>query len=48
MKKSKKKEEVWNIETVEEDNALEESRLDSPIGGGGDNVNQEEGGEEGE
>jgi hypothetical protein len=47
-KKKKKKEEVQNIETDKEDNASEESRPDSPIGGGGDEVNQEEGGEEGE
>jgi hypothetical protein len=48
VKKNKKKEEVQNIETDEEDNALEESGPDSPIGGGGDEVNQERGGEEGE
>jgi hypothetical protein len=47
-KKKKKKEEVQNIETDEEDNASEESRPDSPARGGGDEVNQEEGGEEGE
>jgi hypothetical protein len=46
-KKKKKKEEVQNIETDEEDNTLEESRSDSPTGGGRDEVNQE-GGEEGD
>jgi hypothetical protein len=44
-KKNKKKEEVQNIETDEEDNAFEESRPKSPVGGGGDEVNQEERGE---
>jgi hypothetical protein len=37
----KKKEEVHNIETNEEDNASKESRCDSPAGGGGDEVNRE-------
>jgi hypothetical protein len=46
-KKKKKKEEVQNIETDEENSASEESRHDSPTGGAGDKVNQEEGGEEG-
>jgi hypothetical protein len=35
----KKKEEVQNIETDEEECASEESRLDSPVGGGEDEVN---------
>jgi hypothetical protein len=39
---------VQNIESDEKDNASEESRPDSPAGGGGDEVNQEEGGEEGD
>jgi hypothetical protein len=39
---------VQNIETDEEDNASEKSRPNSPIGGGGDEVNLEEEGEEGE
>jgi hypothetical protein len=47
-KKKKKKEEVKNIESDEEDIALEESRPDSPTGGGGDEVNPKEEGEEGE
>jgi hypothetical protein len=46
VKKKKKKEEVQ--ENDEEDRASEESRLDSPARGGGDELNQEEGGEEGE
>jgi hypothetical protein len=41
-------EEVQNIESDEEDNASEESRHDSLAGGGGDEMNPEEGGEEGE
>jgi hypothetical protein len=48
VKKNKKKEEVHNIETDEEDSASEESGPDSPRGGGRDEVNQERGGEEGE
>jgi hypothetical protein len=48
MKKKNKKEEVQNIETDEEDNASEEIRPDSPIRGRGDEVNQEQRGEEGE
>jgi hypothetical protein len=36
---------VQNIETDDEDNASEESRPDSPVGGGGDEVNPEEEGE---
>jgi hypothetical protein len=44
-KKNKKNEEVRNIETDEEDNASEKSGPHSPIGGGGDEVNQERGGE---
>jgi hypothetical protein len=47
-KKKKKKEEVKNIETDEEDSASEEINPDSPTGGGGDKVNQEEGREGGE
>jgi hypothetical protein len=47
-KKKKREEEVQNIETDEEDNVSEESRPGSPTGGGGDEVNQEVGGEEGE
>jgi hypothetical protein len=40
---------VHNIETDEEDTALEESGPHSPVGGGGgDEVNQEKGGEGGE
>jgi hypothetical protein len=38
---------VKNIENDEEDSASEESRLKSPIVGGGDEGNQEEGEEEG-
>jgi hypothetical protein len=45
VKKKNKNEEVHNIETDEEDSASEESRPDSPTGGGGDEVNQEGGGE---
>jgi hypothetical protein len=41
VKKKKKKEEVKNIETDEEDSASKEGRLDSPVGGGGDKENQE-------
>jgi hypothetical protein len=37
-----------NIETDEEDNTSKESRPESLERGGGDEVNQEEGGEEGE
>jgi hypothetical protein len=48
VNKKKEKEEVQNIETDEEDNALEESRPGSPAGGGGDQINQEGGEEEGE
>jgi hypothetical protein len=40
-KKNKKKEEVKNIETDEEDNASEESRPESLARGGGGEVNQE-------
>jgi hypothetical protein len=47
-KKKKKKEEVQNIETNEDDSASEENGSGSPIGGGGDEVNKELGGEEGE
>jgi hypothetical protein len=42
MKKNKKREEVQNIESNEEDSNSEEGRLDSPIGGGGDEVNPKE------
>jgi hypothetical protein len=45
-KKKKKKEEVQDIESYEKDNASEETVLDSPVGGGGDEVNQEEGGKD--
>jgi len=38
-KKNKKKEEVHNIKTNEEDTGSEESGPNSPIGGGGDAVN---------
>jgi hypothetical protein len=38
-KKKNKKEEVEKIETDEEENTSEESRLDSPVGRGGDEVN---------
>jgi hypothetical protein len=48
VKKKKKKEEVQNIETDEEDNASKENGPASPAEGGGDEVNQELGGEEGE
>jgi hypothetical protein len=48
VKKKNKKEEVQNIETDEEDIALEENGPVSPEGGGGDKLNQELGGEEGE
>jgi hypothetical protein len=48
VKKKKKEEEVQNIETDDEDNASEEKRPDSLARGGEDEVNQEEGGEEGE
>jgi hypothetical protein len=44
--KNKKNEEVKNIETDDEDTALEESRPESPTEGGGDKVNQERVGEE--
>jgi hypothetical protein len=44
-KKKNKKEYFQNIETDEEDNISEESRPGSPIGGGGDEVNKEGGGE---
>jgi hypothetical protein len=47
-KKKKKKEEVQSIESDEEDSASEESRPDSPAIRGGDEVNQEEGREEGD
>jgi hypothetical protein len=40
-KKKKKKEEVQNIETNEEDIVSEESGIESPIGGGGGEVNQQ-------
>jgi hypothetical protein len=39
-KKKKKREQVHNIETDEEDSASEESRHDSPVGGAGDEVKQ--------
>jgi hypothetical protein len=49
VRKKKKKEEVQNIESDEEENASEESVPKLPVGGEGDEVNQEEeGGEEGE
>jgi hypothetical protein len=41
-KKKNKREEVQNIESYEEDIASEESGIESPTGGGGDEVNQEE------
>jgi hypothetical protein len=44
-KKKKKREEVQDIYNDEKENTLEESRPDSPTGGGGDGVNHEEGGE---
>jgi hypothetical protein len=47
-KKKKKRKEIQDIETDEEDSASEESGPGSPIGVGGDKVNQEGGGEEGE
>jgi hypothetical protein len=47
-KKKKRKEDIQNIESDEEDSASEESGPELPIGGGGDEVNQEEGGEEGD
>ena len=47
-KKNNKKEEVQNIESDEEDSASEESRLYSPAGGEGDEVNLEEEWEEGD
>jgi hypothetical protein len=47
-KKKKKEDEVQDIETNEEDIASDESRPDSPAGGGGDEVNQDEEGEEGD
>ena len=46
-KKKNKKDEFQNIETDEEDSASEENGPISPVGGGGDEVNQEVGGEEG-
>jgi hypothetical protein len=49
QKKKKRKEDIQNIESDEEDNASEESGPESPTGGGGgDEVNQEEGREEGD
>jgi hypothetical protein len=45
-KKKKKKEEAQDIESDEKDNASEETMPDSPIGGGGYEVDQEEGGED--
>jgi hypothetical protein len=36
------------MDSDEEDSASEESKPDSPVGGGGDEVNPEEEGEEGE
>jgi hypothetical protein len=48
MKNKKKREEVQNIETDEEDNTLEGSGPDSPTGEGGDELSQEEEGEDGE
>jgi hypothetical protein len=45
-KKKNKKEEVRDINREGKDNASEENVLDSPEGGGGDEVNQEEEGEE--
>jgi len=47
-KKNKKKDEIQDIEIYEKDSASEENMPDSPVRGGGDEVNQEEGGEEGE
>jgi hypothetical protein len=37
---------VQDIDSEEKDIASEETASDSPVGGGGDEVNQEEGGEE--
>jgi hypothetical protein len=48
VKKKNKNEELQNIESDEEDNALEESRHDSPAGGGEDEVNPKEEGEDGD
>jgi hypothetical protein len=47
-RRRRKRRKFQNIETDEEDNASEESRPGLPTGGGGDEVNQEGGGEEGE
>jgi hypothetical protein len=47
VKKNKKKEEVKNIETDGEDNASEEIGPELLVEGGGDEVNQGRGGEEG-
>jgi hypothetical protein len=47
-KKKKEKEEVQDIESDEKDNASEETVPDTPAKGGGDEVNQEEGGQEGD
>jgi hypothetical protein len=46
--KKKEKEEVQDIESDEKDNTSEENAPESPAGGGEDEVNQEEGGEEGD
>jgi hypothetical protein len=48
VNKKKKNDGVQDIENDEEDIASDESRHDSPAGGGGDEVNQEEEGKEGE
>jgi hypothetical protein len=47
-KKKKKNEEVQDIDTDEDDSTSKESGPPSPTRGGGDEVNQEVGGEEGE
>jgi hypothetical protein len=44
-KKKKKKEEVQDIDSEVKDNASKETALDSPRGGGGNEVNREEEGE---
>jgi len=46
-KKNKNKDEFQDIESDEKDITSEKNVPDSPVGGGGDEVNQEEGGEEG-
>jgi hypothetical protein len=45
VRKNKKKEEVQDIDSEEKDNASKEIAIDSPRGGGGDELNQEEEGE---